>query len=279
MLVLVGVTTALALVLLVNQSSPVMEQGASADAALTQVPSVATDVPSVESGLELPDPHLNASLQAEVHPPSRSIEPSRDTVEVPPRSLRDEEEFRRGAAEKGEQRRRERHAEETRRLLAAGYSQDEIDSLRHRKEELLALQQMEDFRRRENGELASASSFSAAQDGDLLLREEMSDAEYMRYREVLGKPTAFGVTKVAANSIAEQAGIQPGDQVVRYDGTRVFDIYELDGLAMRNTSSGPAMVEILRSGQTIMIALPKGETGLRDRSALGAEILNRAFGR
>jgi hypothetical protein len=188
------------------------------------------------------------------------------------------EEAVRAAGERAQVRRTEANQTDTQRLLEAGFSQARIDSLRQRRDELLAQMERAAFERNQNGGPENPSSYAAFLDNDLLLREEMSDAEYMRYRQALGKATAVDVNQVRPGSYADQAGIKPGDQVVRFGAKRVFDYRELDALATTNdTPSGSTAVEVLRGAQTIMVALPKGPTGLSGPGSIATEILNRAM--
>jgi S1-C subfamily serine protease len=141
--------------------------------------------------------------------------------------------------------------------------------------------QQADFEAKQNGKPLNPSSLSGALDNDLLLREEMTDEEYMNYRQALGKPTAFKVIEVLPNSLAAKAGIKPGDQVMRYGNKRVFDYRELEALALSEVSDGPAIVEVQRDGYTFTVTLPKGPTGLSTSNTMKAtitsEIMNQVF--
>ncbi len=73
-------------------------------------------------------------------------------------------------------------------------------------------------------------------DTDAALRKEMGDAEYEKYLTGTGRPTEVRVMDVLASSPAEKAGLRPGDQIVSYAGTRVFD----DGRPERADPPGQA---------------------------------------
>jgi membrane-associated protease RseP (regulator of RpoE activity) len=171
---------------------------------------------------------------------------------------------------------------ESRRLRDAGFPEERADMLKQRRGELLEQMKQADADARRNGGPLNPSSFAATIDNDLLLREEMSEDEYLKWRQAMGKSIAFNVLEVPPDSLAAHAGIKPGDQVVRYGDRRVFDYRELEALA-NDGSAGVAAVELLRGGQVVTVALPKGPTGLDTRktmsTTISSEILNQVFPR
>ena len=64
-----------------------------------------------------------------------------------------------------------------------------------------------------------------------------------------------------AASPAERAGLQPGDQIVSYDGERVFSTFELMQHTMAS-GDGDVVVDVLRNGATMQIVLPRGPIGV-----------------
>lgn len=151
-------------------------------------------------------------------------------------------------------------SEDNRKLLDAGFSRSHIDWIRHRREELLEQHQLAAKQRRDGGTAALPLDLAVSRDHDLVLRDIMGDAEYVSYRQALGKPTEILVDKVLPGSYAAQAGIQPGDQIVRYGDKRVFDYQELNLLSIK--SDLPTRVEVVRASRTTWVTLPKGPTGL-----------------
>jgi predicted metalloprotease with PDZ domain len=55
-----------------------------------------------------------------------------------------------------------------------------------------------------------------------MLRAEIGDAEYEMYLQANNRPTSVNISSVMASSPAENAGLRPGDEIVSYDGRRVF---------------------------------------------------------
>jgi S1-C subfamily serine protease len=67
---------------------------------------------------------------------------------------------------------------------------------------------------------------------------------------------------VLASSAAERAGLQPGDQIISYAGTRVFDTRELNSLTRQGTPNESVNVTVIRNGQTVNVQVPRGPLGV-----------------
>jgi membrane-associated protease RseP (regulator of RpoE activity) len=167
---------------------------------------------------------------------------------------------------------------ENRWLLDAGFSQERIDWFVRRKKELLAQRQQETEQRKLAGALPDPSGGAWMLDNDLLLRDEMDNEEYVKYRQALRKTTAVGVDNVVQGSNASNAGLLPGDQIVRYDGKRVFSDLELRSLARSTNGNQIAQVEVLRDGRSLTMVMPGGEIGIaRTAESRLSDITRRAI--
>jgi hypothetical protein len=142
------------------------------------------------------------------------------------------------------------------RLTAAGFAPDRAEWINRRTEELRmkALQEQYDARREGR---APAGDF-----GDNILRTELGEADYERYRTAMGQPTSAGVGDVLASSPAERAGLLPGDEIVAYGGTRVFDVGELNALTLEGTSGESIIIDVRRDGQNMQLVIPRGPLGI-----------------
>ncbi len=94
------------------------------------------------------------------------------------------------------------------------------------------------------------------------LRVELGDADYERYLLANGRSTSVGIDRVVPNSPAQDAGLQPGDQIVRYDGERVFSMMDMAAHIMQNRSEGNVIVDIVRDGAPMQLVLPRGPLGV-----------------
>jgi hypothetical protein len=94
------------------------------------------------------------------------------------------------------------------------------------------------------------------------LRAELGDADYEKYLTAMRRPTQVGVGSVLASSPAEQAGLKAGDQIVSYDGARVFDMQDLTELTFEGQPGETVVVEIERDGLPMQVYLPRGPIGI-----------------
>jgi S1-C subfamily serine protease len=101
------------------------------------------------------------------------------------------------------------------------------------------------------------------------LRAELGDAEYERYLTATGRPTQVQVMDVLASSNAERAGLQAGDQIVSYAGSRVFDVRELNALTREGSGGESVTVEVRRNGQTVQVQVPRGPLGVSSGAVRG----------
>lgn len=142
------------------------------------------------------------------------------------------------------------------RLIQAGFSPERAQWIARRTQELQVAQMEAQFEAQRSGQRAQVV------DPDQALRKEMGDTEYERYLKATGRPTEVRVMEVLATSNAERSGIQAGDEIVSYNGTRVFDARELNSLTMGSSPGQTATVEVRRNGQTLQVSVPSGPLGV-----------------
>jgi hypothetical protein len=157
----------------------------------------------------------------------------------------------------------ERDAESERRaierLTAAGFPPDRAEWITRREEQLrMAALQAQYDATREGRTLAPGEAVDAGS----TLRTELGDADYERYLTATGRPTSVGVRDVLASSPAEASGLAPGDEIVAYDGKRVFDMRELNALTLEGTAGESVAVDVRRDGQTVRLVMPRGPIGI-----------------
>jgi hypothetical protein len=145
------------------------------------------------------------------------------------------------------------------RLTAAGFPPDRAEWIVRREEQLRmqALQAQYDATR-EGRALAPGEAFG----NERTLRAELGDADYERYLTATGRPTSVGVRDVLASSPAEASGLAPGDEIVAYDGKRVFDMRELNALTLQGRAGESVIVEVRRDGRTQQLVMPRGPLGI-----------------
>ena len=94
------------------------------------------------------------------------------------------------------------------------------------------------------------------------LRERLGDAEYEKYLLAQGGRASVTVGDVIASSPANRAGLRPGDQILGYDGKRIFSMDELKSMAFSGDPGEDVIVDIERNGQRIQLVLPRGPMGI-----------------
>lgn len=142
-------------------------------------------------------------------------------------------------------------------MIAAGLSPQRADHILKRESEMRFEMMQAYYEARNSGESFDRFSMSP----DALLRADIGDADYEKYLQANGRSTTVGVAGVMAASPAERAGLQPGDEIVGYDGERVFSTGDLMQRTMAS-GEGDVVVDVVRNGTTMQVVLPRGPIGV-----------------
>jgi hypothetical protein len=157
---------------------------------------------------------------------------------------------------------RRRYSEEGRieALIEAGFLPSQASLIVRREAELQmdALQARYDAER--SGEPVDyIRGRNAANDA---LREELGDADYERYLKANNRSTSISISSVIDSSPAQAAGLQPGDEIIRYDGERVFSMSDLSQQAIEGVPGQNVAVDIVRNGVAMQVVMPRGPVGI-----------------
>jgi hypothetical protein len=144
-------------------------------------------------------------------------------------------------------------------LIAAGFPPDRAEWINRRTSELRMAQLQAQYDATRDGRAFDPGTQLA---GERTLRSELGDADYERYLQALDRPTSVTVQDVLASSPAERSGLKPGDEVVAYDGKRVFDMRELNALTLEGNAGESVVVEVRRDGQNVQLIMPRGPIGI-----------------
>ena len=149
-------------------------------------------------------------------------------------------------------------------LTEAGFSLSRAQEIERRREEhrVAALQARYEAARSGDSSPLGNAEIEELFDADSMLRSELGDADFERYLEAMGRPTEVPVMSVLSSSAAQQAGMLVGDQIVAYDGYRVFHIRELTEFLVEGEPGVPVIVDIVRDGQAMQLVLPRGPLGI-----------------
>ena len=94
------------------------------------------------------------------------------------------------------------------------------------------------------------------------LRLSMGDYDYERYLSATGQPTSVPIRAVEESSSASLAGLQAGDEIVRYAGQRVFNFTDLTKLTQGSSAGSTVLVEVVRQGSPLSVSVPAGTLGV-----------------
>jgi hypothetical protein len=144
-------------------------------------------------------------------------------------------------------------------MIEAGMSPDRAEYILRRESEMRYEQMQAVYEARTSGEQLDPMYRNF--DADSMLRDEIGDAEYEIYLEGNNRPTSVAISNVMASSPGERAGLQAGDEIVGYDGGRVFSASELVQQTMAG-GDGDVVVDVMRDGSAKQIVLPRGPIGV-----------------
>lgn len=183
----------------------------------------------------------------------RAAEP----VEIPPEAAADFE----PPAEDPSMRERRREENRKEALVEAGFAPARADYIIER-ESALQYERMQAIYAARNSD-NPRERFESIQNPGQALRAELGDTDYQRYLEATGQPTSVGVRSIMASSPAQAAGLQPGDEIVGYNGERIFGANELMMRAMESGNGESVTIDILRDGVPMQVTVPRGPIGIQ----------------
>lgn len=152
-------------------------------------------------------------------------------------------------------------------LVEAGFSPDRAEWIARRESELRMEAMQAQFDARRAGE--PFNFFESRMQPDLALRTEIGDVEYEQYLEANGRPTSVTIGSVLESSPGQQAGLRSGDEIVRYDGQRVFSTQDLNQQTILGDAGESVVVDVMRDGVLMQVVLPRGPIGVTTSRRFG----------
>jgi hypothetical protein len=151
---------------------------------------------------------------------------------------------------------KQREERENERIRAAGLTPERVKGIQRRAEELRVAAMQAQYEAERTGQRVEGIN------SDEALRKELGEIEYEKYLKATGQPTQVRVMDVLATSAAERSGLRAGDEIVSYNGRRVFDPRELNTMTSQTAAGGSVSVEVKRDGQTMQVMVPAGPLGV-----------------
>jgi len=99
-----------------------------------------------------------------------------------------------------------------------------------------------------------------------VLRNKFGDDFYERYLDAKGLPTSVSISAVIPGSPGQSAGLQPGDQIRSYAGSRVFNMAELSNLTVDGKEGEVVLLDVTRNGELVQLTIPRGPIGVVRRN-------------
>jgi hypothetical protein len=150
-------------------------------------------------------------------------------------------------------------------LVKAGFAPDRAEWIVQRESELQMESMQAMFEARQTGERPDRSRL----DPERTLRSQLGDSEYEQYLEANGRSTSVAVGTVLESSPGQRAGLQAGDEIVGYDGQRVFSYDELNDRTMSAQPGQSVVVDIVRDGVPMQVIVDAGPIGISNRNIRG----------
>jgi hypothetical protein len=148
-------------------------------------------------------------------------------------------------------------------LVEVGFSADRAAWILQREDQLRVEAMQARFDAQRSGDMQAMSSANTG--AEAILRSELGDADYEQYLEAYDRPTSVRVGNVLESSPGHNAGLQRGDEIVRYDGQRVFSFSDLNNQQLQGNAGENVVVDILREGAPMQVVMPRGPIGIEAR--------------
>jgi hypothetical protein len=145
-------------------------------------------------------------------------------------------------------------------LIESGFSPDRAAWISQRESELQMQVMQAQFEARRAGE--RFNPFDPGMNPATALRAEIGDAEYEQYLEAYGRQTSISIGSVLESSPGQRAGLQSGDEIIRYGGQRVFSTQDLNQQTMVGEPGESVVVDVMRDGALMQVVLPRGPIGV-----------------
>lgn len=150
-------------------------------------------------------------------------------------------------------------------LASFGYSPAEIDRLRESFERaVLERLEMENERAR-SGQRGLHRVLEDQRRFEARWREELGDDGYDAMLYASGDRNRVILAELLERSPAAAAGIEPGDELISYDGERVFRAAELKRLTTVGDAGALVELRVRRAGEIVRLFVERGPLGVRLR--------------
>jgi hypothetical protein len=154
----------------------------------------------------------------------------------------------------------------TTQLISAGFTRERAQEILRREAELRRAAFEHEYAA--TGTIRPLNTTSPSR-VELQMRSWMGDPEYERYLRAIGQATRVRVADVEPDSVAANAGILSGDEILSYAGRRVFSLRDLNALMLKTSEGETVATTVVRDGHEMELYVTGGALGISP--APGAE--------
>jgi hypothetical protein len=94
------------------------------------------------------------------------------------------------------------------------------------------------------------------------LKQEFGEEVYDQYLYASGRPNRVIVREVINGSVAQSAGLQPGDIITRYADEAIYSMNDLRQATTEGTSGETILLEFIRDKQPYSVTIVRGPLGI-----------------
>ncbi|HXK21933.1 MAG TPA: PDZ domain-containing protein [Myxococcota bacterium] len=154
-----------------------------------------------------------------------------------------------------------------RALVARGYTEEEARRLRERFDAYQLDELYLDNRAQREGWRQDPRFLQESRHLAEVLQAELGDRDFDALLYGAGRNNRVKVVGVLPQSVAARSGLEDGDEVVSYDGQRIFEARALMHATTEGTADQQTEMIVRRDGQEQRIVVPRGPIGIRLQAA------------
>ena len=145
------------------------------------------------------------------------------------------------------------------RFTEAGLSEDDARWIVEKQDEwqLDSLYSQWESRRKDFLEQSSTRKSSVDE-----IKERLGPEGYERYLKSIGSDTSVVIGGVIEGAPADLAGLKPDDEIISYNGERVYNYSELQDATVHGELGESVTVELIRDGKKMQISMDRGPLGV-----------------
>lgn len=155
-----------------------------------------------------------------------------------------------------------RARERTARFLAAGFDAEQEKQLTRRVDEVEMERLYLRDRARREGWVRTPEYRQAARELRNEVRNEIGEDAYDRLLYAREQDNRVLVDSVLESSPAQEIGLQAGDVIIGYDGTRVFSYRDIRAARANGEAGDPVPLHVERNGEVLELEIPRGPLGV-----------------